>query len=1295
MTRFSKTSHLSIGLLCASAIVLWLAQLPYPSWPALAAVVFISLLLVRRPSAWLVLVPALWPIIDLVPITGRMYFAESDALAALCIAVLSFRHIRNNSPSQTTSRPSPHSVIAPILLGGIAVSYALSSLQALIPFPPLNDNAFVGYDSPFNALRLAKGILWPLLLLPHWNHEQHRLGSIEALRLFRIGMTAGFATASLAALWERLAFLQLLDFATDYRTTALFWEMNVGGAAFDGWLMLTLPFVVQGLLEARRSFAILCHVAVLTVGAYAVLTTFSRGVYLGVAVMLMVAVFAWWQAGHHARKAVPDGTRHRHLIAPAILVVATFVAIAVFHGGGYRGLATFLASGIAVYLAGEWIRPITARQWLPLLIAALPLWLISYLLHDLFDKAAYGFFATALTAVTVTGLRAWQRPDYAPNIKLLTIATLWCAGGPGWINLHWGGEAALPGGIAASCLLLAALFGQTRFTHPIWTLSRDKIVSTALCSLAVAMIAVGAGSYFIGYRFASTTEDTTGRWLHWRNGVSLLQNATEWAIGIGPGRYAYRYSLLVPSNQYPGAWRIGHEKTPTQGDGENSYLRLLGPQHPNARQLLRITQNIGLEHSGPFTIKLRARAEKQTRLHIEVCQKHLLYPGDCVADGDVPVPAGNRWTTIERHLSNQPFADHGNWFAPRIVTFAIAITNPGQAVDIDDLVLIDNRERNLLSNGNLAEGADRWFFTSDRVHLPYHAKSIFAHLLIEQGLFGLLTVGIVTLIALLRLARIRYGNTDGTVPILAALAGFLAVGLFDSLLDVPRLSVFFYGLLGISLTLQRRNIPVTNREQSATVPPPPESVAAKTSLLRSPKHLLLMVALLATAALASGWAAFRQSGYTPQEVIDHAERYAADKPRLKGLATPALGQLRGWLNLPSPKERLSRPFLVPPPPPLTRTNADQNVPPTTEGRILRVGKNGAIQTIAEAARLARDGDIVEIEAGEYHGDVALWHQKKLTIRGVGGSARLFADGTSSEGKAIWVIRNGDFTIENIDFIGARVPDRNGAGIRFENGALKIRNCLFWNNQNGILTTGSDAQRDARLEIEGSEFGYNGAGDGLSHNLYVGKIALLRVTGSYFHHANVGHLLKSRAARNEILYNRLTDENGGRSSYELDLPNGGFATIMGNIIQQSHETENSTMISYGREGYAWPKNSLDLANNTIVNDQPNGGAFLRTGEGTATVTSMNNLLVGRGKYHVQTDLVSANDIETDWEIFRQASRYDYRLAEKGLQLNYKSSGQNTNDNGKLMPDKQYWHPRQVLTLNNNPNHPGALQTTDAP
>ena len=44
----------------------------------------------------------------------------------------------------------------------------------------------------------------------------------------------------------------------------------------------------------------------------------------------------------------------------------------------------------------------------------------------------------------------------------------------------------------------------------------------------------------------------------------------------------------------------------------------------------------------------------------------------------------------------------------------------------------------------------------------------------------------------------------------------------------------------------------------------------------------------------------------------------------------------------------------------------------TEHRVIRVGPAGDVPTIAAASRVARSGDVIEIEAGDYVGDVAVW-----------------------------------------------------------------------------------------------------------------------------------------------------------------------------------------------------------------------------------------------------------------------------------------------------------------------------------
>ena len=303
---------------------------------------------------------------------------------------------------------------------------------------------------------------------------------------------------------------------------------------------------------------------------------------------------------------------------------------------------------------------------------------------------------------------------------------------------------------------------------------------------------------------------------------------------------------------------------------------------------------------------------------------------------------------------------------------------------------------------------------------------------------------------------------------------------------------------------------------------------------------------------------------------------------------------------------------------------------------MQVGPTRAIQTLAEAARRARDGETIEVDAGEYRRDVAVWTQNRLTLRAAGGRVRLLADGAAAEGKAIWVVRASQMQVQGFDFQGARVAARNGAGIRFETGQLTIRDCSFTHNEMGLLTSNDPS---AELTVENSEFAHNRRPDGHNHNLYAGTIAKLSVQGSYFHHATVGHLLKSRAAFNHIAHNRLVDGPDGSASYELEFPNGGVAVVRNNLIQQSARTQNPIMVSYGAEGYRWPANSLELVHNTLVDDLPQGGIALRVMPGEVTLKLHDNLLVGGSGPLMATPARPGDEVRDNRRVERSALASD--------------------------------------------------------
>jgi hypothetical protein len=235
---------------------------------------------------------------------------------------------------------------------------------------------------------------------------------------------------------------------------------------------------------------------------------------------------------------------------------------------------------------------------------------------------------------------------------------------------------------------------------------------------------------------------------------------------------------------------------------------------------------------------------------------------------------------------------------------------------------------------------------------------------------------------------------------------------------------------------------------------------------------------------------------------------------------------------------------------------------------------------------------VEVDAADYAGDVAVWSQNRLTVRGVGGRARLRAEGRAAQGKAIWVITGADVTVENVDLSGTRVPAHNGAGIRAEGAGLTIRNCRLHHNEMGILTSNNPS---GRVLIEDSEVDHNqtdtAANGRLGHNIYIGRIARFVLRRSYVHDAHIGHLVKSRARDTQISDNRLLDPQGD-SSYLIDLSEGGRALVASNRLRQSARSKNRTAIAFAAEANREAAGqSLQVIDNDFTSDGP-PGTFVR-------------------------------------------------------------------------------------------------------
>jgi len=343
--------------------------------------------------------------------------------------------------------------------------------------------------------------------------------------------------------------------------------------------------------------------------------------------------------------------------------------------------------------------------------------------------------------------------------------------------------------------------------------------------------------------------------------------------------------------------------------------------------------------------------------------------------------------------------------------------------------------------------------------------------------------------------------------------------------------------------------------------------------------------------------------------------------------------------------------------------------------IWSVGANQIYTNPSDVVALVSVGDTVEIDAGTYSGDFCIWNTDNLYIKGVGGLAHLNATGfTIPNLKAIWVINGDNCIIERIEFSNASVPDKNGAGIRMQGTNLTITHCYFHDNENGILA-GDNPLSD--ILIEYSVFSDNGFGDGFSHNMYINRIQSFILRYSYSHNAIVGHTVKSRAANNLILFNRIMDENNGSASFLIDLPNGGKSFIIGNLIHQGEFATNGNVISYGYEGLTNLVSELYVMNNTMVNERNLCYNFLRISSTTNEVHIVNNLFVDSScqitNYTATIDTLT--NILTNNPGLVDLLNYDYSLSSSSIAID---AGSDPDSVGiyYLTPQFEYLHPANV-------------------
>lgn len=752
------------GILFA-LLALWLVYIhPLQPWWLAAGLLLCAVWQMKQPLAWLAYLPALLPVLDLTPWSGRLLLQEYDLLLLTALAVGYWQ-----APAMLPkAKISPVGLLLFLLLLGC---YGISLWRGTMPLPAFTAGAMADYYSPYSAVRAVKAVLQVTLFIPLLRRAFADLP--KATGYFVPGLLSGLLATSLVALLERWWFPGVLDFSSDYRITASFSEMHTGGAALDGYLALCLPFVAWIWVERKSWPWHAAALAVLVLGAYAALVTFSRGVYLAAGLSLITLMLGFWR---QVSLKVPLW------LCAALLVMGLWVLSLVFNAAGYRGLiAAQLLFGAALMTAAlpprqSSIAAAGALSLFTLLGIGFAWWWLPKGAYVGCAMAALVFGAGAV--LWAVKQRIGATVQYAALPALAVSAVL-----VGW---YWGGQAALlPAGLA---ILFAAGLWWSNRQRKLIAWSPSGWVAAIGFLLGPGMLIPVLGNYYMSSRFSEAGSDVQTRLGHWSQVAGLVKTEgwTPW-LGVGAGRMPQTYALNNHLGERPGRFEW-------QSDAGNGYLRLIGsafaagfadPQRIGQRVSVRSNETVSLDFDA------RVRSDQGT-LAVELCEKWLIYPTRC--DEKRIAIQGREWRHYQLKLSSGNIRS-GLTRGLTPVMLSFMPQGNGSVLELDNVSAI-GAAGELLNNGDFQHGNDRWFFTSDRHHLPWHAKNLWLHVYFEQGVLGLLIFSSLLVFALLRALKYSRNQKTPYAPYwLAGLVGFLAVGLFDALLDFPRIMFLFYLML--------------------------------------------------------------------------------------------------------------------------------------------------------------------------------------------------------------------------------------------------------------------------------------------------------------------------------------------------------------------------------------------------------------------------------------------------------------------------------------------------------------------
>ena len=250
-------------------------------------------------------------------------------------------------------------------------------------------------------------------------------------------------------------------------------------------------------------------------------------------------------------------------------------------------------------------------------------------------------------------------------------AWLWLAIEATLVARHWGGSNAFLDTTLVVVAWVLLSFALSLTARPVWPASpQQQLAAVAFAALVMGAVAVfTAGAYMSG-RFSTTGSDLDLRKSHWTEGIGRLRSIDAWLFGKGLGRFPATSVLESTDPETPGRYHLGTRHGETFVGLTAPKMRYLG-----FGELFRFSQRVAVRPGTAYTVTLKARSAAAGSVHVELCERQLLYPTGCAA-AEPKIAAGlDGWQTLTFPLVSGGLGS-SSWLAPRPVVLAIASGTP-------------------------------------------------------------------------------------------------------------------------------------------------------------------------------------------------------------------------------------------------------------------------------------------------------------------------------------------------------------------------------------------------------------------------------------------------------------------------------------------------------------------------------------------------------------------------------------------------------------------------------------------